>query len=70
MEDIMKIFILLLLIIITSCNTVQFTEWDDLSNKDKKITVVTGIIGVTYIAGMTYWIMNPSDIPENWPYNQ
>ena len=62
----MFIFILLI-VMVTSCSTFRNPNWENLSVKEKRNALVIVSLGVVYAVGMTYWIANPSDIPDNWP---
>jgi len=65
-----NIIILIILILCVSCSTLEFTKWEDMTQQDKIITVAVGIAGIIHTAGMSYWIANPNEVPDNWPIDQ
>ncbi len=59
------IIILLISVLLSSCASMEFVKWEDLSKKEKTISVVCVVGGLAYSTFMVYWIMNPSD-SDNW----
>jgi len=58
------LIILVIFLLLGSCTTVQ---WDNMSQNDKRATIIYTAVGVLYAGGMTYWVMNPMETQVDWP---